>query len=224
MLSERKVRWYREAQQYNERLQKFKANLPSNLTLRHKLQSDLEGLHKRLMAEKNRLNIEEEKYRRMKTAEQNQRLHKEELIQELESYTNAFEISSCMGRRVRLSSSDHSFLNALQIFNLNLRNENFCNQLKSIRDLMAATVPQNAKLSTRITRSNTGFAGIDKMWGPRSESHEYCFTRRQRLDRYMRLDTGLNWKSRLVKKHCITIDVEVAKYCTLFTLFCVYLC
>ncbi|CAG2100668.1 unnamed protein product [Medioppia subpectinata] len=210
VLSERKVQWYREAQQYNERLQRFKQNLPRNLEVRHKCQSDLEGLHKRLMAEKSRLNVDEEKYRRLKTVEQNQRLHKEELIQELEGYTNAFEISSLMGRRVRLSS-DNSSLNPLQIFNLNIRNENYCNQLKTIRDLIAATVPQNAKLSTRITRSNTGFAGIDKMWGPRSESHEYSFTRKQRLERYQRLETGLNWKSRLVKKHCKSIDVEVDK-------------
>ena len=207
-LSERKLRWFREAQHYNERLQKFKANLPMNSEVRHKIQTDLEKLHKRLMAEKQRQTIEEEKFRRLKSQEQNQRLQKEELKQELDSYSNSFDLSSIMGRRVRLSL-ENSNLSAVDVFKyIENRIENHCKH----KDIVSVSAPQNTKLSTRITRSTTGFAGIDRMWGPRNESHQYSFNRRQRLNRYHRIDTGLNWKSRLVKKHCRRIDVEVAKY------------
>ena len=207
-LNDNKLRWYREAQKYNERLQTFKANLPSNDLTRLGIQSELELLHKRLMAEKQRQTIEEEKFRRLKTQENNQRIQREELKQELENYCNAFEISSLMGRRVRLSLVKPT-LNVVQIFeDMWKRIESHCNQM----DILSVSAPQNTKLSTRITRSTTGFAGIDRMWGPRNEAHQYSFTRRQRLERYYRIDTGLNWKSRLVKKHCRRIDVEVAKY------------
>ena len=215
VFSQRKLQWYREAQNYNEKLQQFRANLPLNITLRQRIQSDLERLHNRLMTEKAKQNAEEEVFRRKKAQEEAARIQKQELSQELDSYANAFEISSLMGRRVRLSLDDHS-PNPQQVCVLNYQIEKYCNQM----DIVSVSAPQNAKLSTRITRSTTSFAGLDRMWGQRNDSHQYSFTRRQRLNRYLKLETGLDWKSRLVKKHCRTIDVEVAKYEQQWLAFC----
>jgi hypothetical protein len=190
------MRWYKAAQSYNERLQKFKADLPSNIAVRAQMQSGLESLHKRLMNEKQKLNEEEERYRKMKNNEQRKREQREEQKQELEVYTNSFEWTSLMGQRVRNSAPDSE----LAANDINLKN------------CKIGYIPQTTKSSTRITRSNTGFAGIDKMWGPRSESHEYCFTRKQRLEKYKRLETGLNWKSRIIAMQCKSVGLGIKKY------------
>jgi hypothetical protein len=207
------MRWYKAAQSYNERLQKFKADLPSNIAVRTQIQSSLESLHKRLMNEKQKLNEEEEKYRKMKNNEQRKREQREEQKQELEVYTNSFEWTSLMGQRVR-NSAPNSELAANDIYQKNCRIEQFC----KTKDVISSYIPLTSKSSTRITRSNTGFAGIDRMWGPRSESHEYCFTRKQRLEKYKRLETGLNWKSRIIAMQCKSVGLGIKKY-QIFSLF-----
>lgn len=204
--NDKKIEWYKKAKQYNDRLQKFKANLPTNQSIRERLQTDLELLHKQLMAEKKKHSEEEDRYRKLKSIENRNLLLREEQKQELEYYINAFELTSLMGQRVR-DSTDVKILSAQDIFYMNNRNEEYCCH----RDICSVNVSQSTKSSTRITRSNTGFAGIDRMWGPRSESHEYCFNRKQRLEKYLRLETGLNWKSRIIAMQCKPVDVEITK-------------
>lgn len=52
------------------------------------------------------------------------------------------------------------------------------------------------------------------MWGPRLFHHEYTFTKTQRLEKYKRLETGLDWRGRLLALSLKPVKVVVEKILT----------
>lgn len=52
------------------------------------------------------------------------------------------------------------------------------------------------------------------MWGPRLFHHQYSFNKMQRMEKYKRLETGLDWKGRLLALSLKPVKVVVEKILT----------
>jgi len=113
---------------------------------------------------------------------------------------SGFELSSFMGKRVFRSLSKP--LNDLQKYMKIIRFENYC--VCQMAPKMSLSANNASGYMPRISRH-----GSD--WSCRHNHHSYCFTRRQRLEKWCRLETGLDWRSRLKKSQCRRLRVKLKR-------------
>ncbi|CAG2110690.1 unnamed protein product [Medioppia subpectinata] len=110
-----------------------------------------------------------------------------------------FDFSSLMGKHMFRQLLCEK-LNELQKYMQTLSVENYCLCDFSVKMSLNANIAVN--YMPRITRH-----GSD--WSSRHKHHIYCFNRQQRLEKWRRFETGLNWRSRLLKKRCRRLTVRL---------------
>lgn len=118
---------------------------------------------------------------------------------------SSFDISSFMGKRIFRSLFE--MLTDLDKYLLIINCENYClNNLFNYLSQSSVNLNNSSNTISRISRNRNG---ID--WNPRNYQFNYCFNRRQRLDKWKRMETGLDWKSRILKSHCKRLYVKMKK-------------
>jgi hypothetical protein len=117
---------------------------------------------------------------------------------------SSFDISSFMGKRVFRSL--FKALDDLDKYLLTVKCENNC--FDELVDYLSATNMSFNNLSansvSRITRNSNNCD-----WNPRRNQHTYCFNKRERLEKWKTLETGLDWRSRLLKSQCKRVFIKM---------------
>jgi hypothetical protein len=116
---------------------------------------------------------------------------------------SSFDISSFMGKRVFRSL--FKALDDLDKYLLTLKCENNCfNELVDYLSATNMSFSNNANTVSRITRNSS-----NSDWNPRKNQHKYSFSKRQRLEKWKTIETGLDWRSRLLKSQCKRVFVKM---------------
>jgi hypothetical protein len=117
---------------------------------------------------------------------------------------SSFDISSLMGKRVFRSL--FKALDDLDKYLLTLKCENNC--FDELVDYLSATNVSISNFSansvSRISRNS-----YNSDWNSRKNQHKYCFNKRERLEKWKTMETGLDWKSRLLKSQCKRVFVKM---------------
>jgi hypothetical protein len=124
--------------------------------------------------------------------------------QKLLNFVNHFEFSTPLGSRV-ITTLFGSRLKWDYIQNNINSYEKFCKTHKSLQ-----RVSNDSKFNNNNNkRICSSFE--KKCFKSQEKSFEFYFNRRQRLEKYKRLRTGLNWKSRLLRLHCKPLFVKLTQ-------------
>lgn len=111
---------------------------------------------------------------------------------------------------VRLPDSKFNF----SMSDLYLGHEKFCStgDRDILRNVLTEVNRPRPASKGRITRSNNIVNGIIiPSWGPRHFVHTYTFGKTQRLEKWLTLESGLNWKGRLRELYCRKLKIVAPK-------------
>ena len=118
---------------------------------------------------------------------------------------SSFDLSSSMAQR--LFSTLFCPLNQLDKYLKTINYEEFCDDSYGEYTLNSTS---SSSFVTRISRTRDG-----NDWSSRKYHHKYCFNRFERLEKWRQLETGLNWRSRLLKSRCrqLLVPLNRIKWC-----------
>lgn len=211
LLKIEKNKWFEDAVEYNKRLNEFKANLPKNPQEKEKIHKELEKCHEELMKRKQKYDKSEIELDHSFSSSEKKKKQQQER-QQLIEYLQEIDLSSPLATRIRDSAfedEDEEF--SMRMTYSKIREyEKYCatprniNQFEKAEQELSYSKPTRTK---RLIRTNNGV----KIWANRNYIHKYSFSRQQRLERYKVLETGLNWKSRLLLLHCEKVRVRLIR-------------
>lgn len=122
-------------------------------------------------------------------------------------YISKVDLSSPLGRRLLSNVPNHLRLTPSRSDLIPIY-EKYCGTSnKSVFHSLINNMPNSSVISnpikSRITRSNNSINGaVCASWGPRNYTHIYTFSKEQRLERAANLETGLDWKGRILSYCC----------------------
>ena len=210
LLKVEKNKWFEDAVEYNKRLNEFKVNLPKNPQEKERIHKELEKCHEELMKRKQKYDKAEVELDHSLSSSEKKKKQQQER-QQLIEYLQEIDLSSPLATRIRDSAfedEDEDF--SMRITYSKIREyEKYCATSRNINQLEKTEQELSCSKSSRtkrLMRTNGG-----KTWGHLNYTHKYSFSRQQRLERYKVLETGLNWKSRLLLLHCKKVRVKLTR-------------
>ena len=135
-------------------------------------------------------------------------------------YISKVDLSSPLGRRLLSNVPNHLRLTPSRSDLIPIY-EKYCGTSnKSVFHSLINNMPNSSVISnpikSRITRSNNSINGaVCASWGPRNYTHIYTFSKEQRLERAANLETGLDWKGRILSYCCkpCRVRLNVLTHC-----------